>query len=111
MRFRGLQLVADRHRIALADGDALVAAAHWDGRALSERMGSLDDATWNELAEFLARDEAEVLEAAEAGAHDEAGVDLTLIDWMLELTPSERLHVLRRHAAALASFVKDDAAE
>jgi len=29
--------------------------------------------------------------------HSEDGVDLTLIRWMLSLTPAERLQVLQRH--------------
>jgi hypothetical protein len=29
--------------------------------------------------------------------YDEAGVDLTLIRWMLSLTPAERLDVLESH--------------
>lgn len=111
VRFRGLELVVDRHRVTVRAGDAIVATARWNGRTLDERTGAaLDAAAWDELADRLARDEAEALAAAEAGAHDEAGVDLTLIDWMLSLTPSERLEFLRRHAAALAPFVKDDAA-
>jgi len=33
--------------------------------------------------------------AAEEGAYSEDGVDLTLIRWMLSLTPAERLAVLQ----------------
>ena len=33
--------------------------------------------------------------------HSEDGVDLTLIRWMLSLTPGERLQVLQRHARAI----------
>ena len=34
-------------------------------------------------------------------AHSEEGVDLTLIRWMLSLTPAERLQVLERHIASV----------
>lgn len=34
--------------------------------------------------------------------HSEDGVDLTLIRWMLSLTPAERLQVLQRHLRAIA---------
>ena len=33
--------------------------------------------------------------------HSEDGVDLTLIRWMLSLTPAERLDVLQQHARAI----------
>jgi hypothetical protein len=33
--------------------------------------------------------------------HSEDGVDLTLIRWMLSLTPLERLRVLERHLASV----------
>ena len=36
--------------------------------------------------------------------YDEAGVDLTLIRWMLSLTPSERLHVLEGHLNAILAI-------
>jgi hypothetical protein len=78
---------------------------------LRERVGPLDTQSWDDLAAQLRRDEAEALAAAAASSHDEAGVDLTLIDWMLGLTPLERLEFLRRQAAGLAPFVKDDAAQ
>jgi hypothetical protein len=32
---------------------------------------------------------------------DDDGVDETLIDWMLSLTPTERLQVLQRHVNAV----------
>jgi len=32
------------------------------------------------------------------------GVDLTLIRWMLSLTPAERLDVLHRHVNAIAAI-------
>jgi hypothetical protein len=33
--------------------------------------------------------------------HSEDGVDLTLIRWMLSLTPAERLHVLQQSVQSL----------
>lgn len=111
MLFRDLHVEVDRHRVVLIAGDTTVATAHWDGRSLSERTGPLDAAGWGELESRLAQDESEALAAAATDAHDEAGVDLTLIDWMLGLTPTERLAFLQQHAAALAPFVKDDAAQ
>ena len=37
-------------------------------------------------------------------SHSEDGVDLTLIRWMLSLTPVERLKVLQQHNLALAKL-------
>jgi hypothetical protein len=36
--------------------------------------------------------------------HSEDGVDLTLIRWMLSLTPTERLQVLQEHVNAILSI-------
>jgi len=36
--------------------------------------------------------------------YSEHGVDLTLIRWMLSLTPAERLQVLERHVNAILAI-------
>jgi hypothetical protein len=36
-----------------------------------------------------------------SAAKDTSGVDVTLIRWMLSLTPAERLDVLQRHVDAV----------
>ena len=36
--------------------------------------------------------------------YSEDGVDLTLIRWMLSLTPAERLQVLQRHVNAILAI-------
>lgn len=41
-------------------------------------------------------------------SHSEDGVDLTLIRWMLSLTPVERLKVLQQHNLALAKLRDDN---
>ena len=38
--------------------------------------------------------------------YSEDGVDLTLIRWMLSLTPAERLQVLQRHVNAILAIRK-----
>ncbi|MCU1237010.1 MAG: hypothetical protein JWP63_4977 [Candidatus Solibacter sp.] len=40
-------------------------------------------------------------EAIPQAEYSEDGVDLTLIRWMLSLTPAERLQVLQRHVNAI----------
>ena len=39
--------------------------------------------------------------ASQEQTHSEDGVDLTLIRWMLSLTPAERLQVLQRRIASV----------
>jgi len=40
----------------------------------------------------------------ELPTHSEDGVDLTLIRWMLSLTPEERLEALQSHARAMSEL-------
>ena len=50
---------------------------------------------------------AEVLmapESAQSETHSEDGVDLTLIRWLLSLTPAERLDVLQRTVSSILSI-------
>ena len=42
--------------------------------------------------------------ADQSATHSEDGVDLTLIRWMLSLTPAERLDVLQRHVSSILSI-------
>ena len=41
---------------------------------------------------------------AAKATHSEDGVDLTLIRWMLSLTPADRLDVLQQHARSVLSL-------
>lgn len=45
---------------------------------------------------------ADVPPDADRPTHSPDGVDLTLIRWMLSLTPAERLEVLQQHLRAVA---------
>lgn len=51
----------------------------------------------------------ELIAEASASAFNADGVDVTLIDWMLAMSPLERLRVLERRAFELAPFVTSDA--
>lgn len=105
----GLDVDVDRRDVTVRSGGATVATARWTGRTLEERCGSLTSDTWAELEAAIAASEERAISMA--AATDESGVDLTLIDWMLTLTPTERLRVLMRHASGLAGFVRDDVRE
>ena len=52
-----------------------------------------------------AQDEA--ILAEQAGAYDSSGVDLTLVDWMLSLSPRERLEALFVHGESIARLLDD----
>lgn len=50
-----------------------------------------------------------VFEDPEAPAYDEDGVDLTLIRWMLSLSPAERLQVAQESAESLLRMRREAA--
>ena len=47
----------------------------------------------------------EKIEAAQAAVIDEAVVDLSLVDFMLSLSPAERLDALYRHAVSISQLL------
>jgi len=53
----------------------------------------------SEISEERPKEETWLAEPAPVMTHD--GIDLTLIRWMLSLTPWERLQVLQRHIEAI----------
>lgn len=111
MRVGRLSVEVDRKDAIVRDAGVVVATARWTGRALEARVGALPADVWQALEAAIVADERQAVTASEATAHDEGGVDLTLIDWMLSLTPTERLRVLARHASELSGFVRDDVRE
>jgi hypothetical protein len=52
---------------------------------------------------------SEEVPATQSGqiAYSDDGIDLTLIRWMLSLTPSERLQVLQRNVQSLARLCNE----
>ena len=57
--------------------------------------------------ELRSRRSEESPQAQDGQAYSEDGVDLTLIRWMLSLTPSERLQVLQRNVQSLARLCNE----
>jgi hypothetical protein len=45
------------------------------------------------------------IEASQTAAIDDAGVDLSLVDYMLSLSPAERLDAIYQHARSVASLL------
>jgi hypothetical protein len=62
------------------------------GAVLGEVMGSEEPKESFRTESALPQDQP---------THSEDGVDLTLIRWMLSLTPAERLQVLQQHVRAI----------
>lgn len=106
-----LEVTVDRTDVVVRRRDARLATARWNGRRLDDRDGSLSDEEWAALEFAIRADEDQAVAESAATAQDDEGVDVTLIDWMLSLTPTERLRVLMRHASGLAGFVRDDLRE
>ena len=55
-----------------------------------------------------AAEELAEIETLQRAAQNEDGVDLTLIDWMLGLTPTERLATLQDAIDFFCRFVPDE---
>jgi len=73
--------------------------------SLNEIVISKDNPGAAKLASGRTRDPADVGNVrAEEPEHSEDGVDLTLIRWMLSLTPGERLAVLRDQVDSLLTL-------
>jgi len=111
MRLGELEVIVDRTDVVVRRGEAQLATARWNGRRLTDRDGSFTDGEWSALESAIRDDEEQAVAESDATAQDAEGVDVTLIDWMLSLTPTERLRVLMRHASGLAGFVRDDLRE
>jgi hypothetical protein len=111
-----LSILVRGRRIEVRREVVLVATGSWDGCSIGDRVGTLaptgvpsdEEALWTEIASEIAKDEETALVQAASSTYDAEGVDLSLIDWMLTMTPTDRLRTLERHAAGLAPFVPDD---
>lgn len=73
----------------------------YEGKALGETPEA-HEAALSDLAERLLAQAREELAAMQREAYDEDGVDLSLIRWMLSLSPRERLRALDDHGRSLA---------
>jgi hypothetical protein len=65
------------------------------------------DRCYKEVMNATRREGDDELDALNAGAFDEAGVDLTQIDMMLALEPAERLAMLYQTALSLSRLMND----
>lgn len=87
------------------------ASGRWRGGHVIDRSGRLDplddDAAWKVVESALRRESDAFLAAAVSGAYDEHGVDITQIDRMLSLTPTDRLAVLDGERRSIARLLSD----
>lgn len=87
------------------------ASGRWRGGRVIERSGTLDprddDAAWKVVESALRGESDAFVAAALSGAYNERGVDVTQIDRMLLLTPTDRLTVLDGERRSIARLLSD----
>jgi hypothetical protein len=110
-------VAVDRRHVMVFREDVMVSEGRWTGRRIEDLSAPLvppkpyedaaaraarlaeEDAIVAALSREIAAEEAAAVAAIEAGAYDASGVDLTLIDWLLRMTPRERLDVLEGYTS------------
>lgn len=107
MRVGELSIEWHDERVEVRRGDTCVATATWRGGELLARSGALRDDEWRTVSDALRGEEDRIIAEASREAHDARGVDVTQIDWMLSLTPRQRLAALEAHARSIAPWVPD----
>lgn len=69
-----------------------------------ESMGLMETDAFPPAERFESGEPLESREPSEPPQSDEDGVDLTLLRWMLSLTPAGRLEVLQQHVDAVEAI-------
>ena len=94
MEFGPYRVTVDRHQVLLFRDHVLVGTGRWTGTTIEELNPPLlsdspsdDAALLTSLAEALAQEEAAAIAEINAKAYDANGIDLTLIEWILGMTP------------------------
>ena len=86
--------------VEILDDGQIVGRGRWTGRRIEDCPARLADdaaaseALYERLEEALAAEVNAAL-AAMPTSFDQDGVDMSLLDWMLELTPTQRLRTLQ----------------
>ena len=109
MAEKGIHATVSGDLVRVYRGEALLGTGRFVGERIERYDGlSLADAphaheaALAELAARLLARAREELAAMQREAYDEDGVDVSLIRWMLSLTPKERLLALDDHNRSLA---------
>jgi hypothetical protein len=102
----------EHDRVSIFRCGVVVGTGRWTGRRILDRPPGLkreapqaEDAFFAALEAGLAEEGAAEVAAMQASAYDEQGVDVTLIRWMLSLSPRERLKVLDDYARSMAGLL------
>jgi hypothetical protein len=85
-----------------------VARGGWTGRRVvppSAPEGVTPVIDWQAIEQALVEWIDADLESRRRDAYDDAGVDLTLVDYMLSLSPRERLDALLTHARSIGRLL------
>jgi hypothetical protein len=114
---RPYSIAVDRNEVLIFREAVLVGKGRWTGARIEDLSAPLLPASPDEdeaaraarlaeqeailaaLARAAAEEEAAAVAALHANAYDAEGVDRTLIDWLLHLTPAARLDVLEGYTA------------
>jgi len=106
MEFGPYNVTVDRHQVFLFRDQVLVGKGRWTGTTIEELDPPLlsdspseDAALLASLAEALAQEEAAAIAEINANAYDANGIDLTLIEWILRMTPRERFDMLEMYTS------------
>ena len=104
MALQPYRVTVDRHQVLVFRDELLVGTGRWTGRAIEDLRPPLmpeapaeEAALLASLGQALAEEEAAAIASLNAGACNAEGVDLTLIDWILRMTPRERFDVLESY--------------
>jgi hypothetical protein len=85
-----------------------VARCGWTGRRIAPPTaprGVAPVIDWQAIEQALVEWIDADLESRRRAAYDDAGVDLTLVDYMLSLSPRERLDALLTHARSIGRLL------
>ncbi len=106
MEFGPYNVTVDRHQVLVYRDDVVVGTGRWTGTIIEDFSPPLaldEDADSSivlaDLARALLKDEYAAISALNANARNDEGVDLTLIDWILAMSPRERFSVLEMYTA------------
>ena len=112
MRLGEYTAAIDFDRVSILRHGILVGHGRWTGRRILDRPSGLkpeapeeEEAIFSALEAGLVEEAAAELAEMQSSAYDEQGIDLTMIRWMLSLTPRERLRALDDYYRSMAGLL------
>lgn len=110
---REISAVTDGVKVYIYRRGEQIGKGYWNGARIEGCDAVLADdpdelaAIFEELEAERTAEEARILEEVSANAQNEEGVDLTLIDWALSMTPRKRLKMNERYTSTSFSAMVD----